>query len=199
MHYITLLVLCCLFLNLPVSLGIHTEGRSVELAALCYRQVPAPKSKPKLRKKWKKKRPPFQTHTELVFLQLALYLSVVAGLTVFIGYNLAFIFISLFLVAGFFWFLSGLFAMMAVVLMLVRIHKNQKEQNEQVGWYLLLFILTRIVFFVFIGIAVSPIAAILLSVFFIPAFIAYLTTLLAAFGNYATKKDKDLMFDKEEE
>ena len=195
MRFFILLFLCCFITQTPMALAGHQLTSQCAQIAYNVEQCVVPKLNKKLKKR-KRRKPPRENLTELAFLQIALYLSVAAGASIVLVSYLGLIFTALFLIASFFWFLSGILVMMGIIILLARTSKNQREQNEQVGWLLLLLLFTRIGFFVLMAFLFGPIAGIVTAISFIPTFIGYIVGMASAFGKNATKKDKRKMWRK---
>ena len=185
-----------LFLVLSFPLNMMASSELIYGTEKIEENVVPPKAKRKKVKKYKRKRPPKSRHIELSLLQIGLYLSVAAGMTVLLFGYLGFLFIALLFIAGFFWFLSGLMITMGTILLLVNSAKNHREQNEQAGWLLLLLLFTRLGLFILIGILFGPLAAILFFITFLPSLIFYILGMSAAFRNHATKKEMGKMWKK---
>ena len=194
---IILLVLLCCLLDIPLCYATPTTEASSALAELVYSEVSPPRAKAKVKKRQKsRQKPPFTSHHELSFLHIALYLSLAAALILLIGFNIELILFSLLFSAIFCWFISGLFAIMATIILLANTTENHKEQNEEAAWLLILFILTRIGLLIFLSTLIGPVLTIVLSITFVPGFIVYLTAIISAFNNYKTKIDIGKMFRK---
>lgn len=146
--------------------------------------------------------PPLDQNKQLGFIKAAFYLSLGTGLSLLFSFSIPIIFNSVLLlpaliIAGFFWFLGGILAMLAVIMILAKAQESDFVQNQEVAGYLFGLLLLRILIIIGLGLFIAEAGLVLiLLISALPAFIAYIIGIRRSLEYHRSKKEAQKFWNK---
>lgn len=146
--------------------------------------------------------PPLDQNKQLGFIKVALYLTLGTGLSLLFSFNIPIFFtigliFPALIIAGFFWFLGGILAMLAIIMILAKAQESDFVQNQEVAGYLFGLLLLRIIIIIGLGLALAQAELILfLLISALPAFIAYFIGIRRSLKYHRSNKEAKKFWKK---